>query len=128
MKARDSTLRLKRFDVAERARKAGDMDVMVRDFEQMILDLNRQVTSEEERTGIKDPTHFAYSTFAKAAAQRRDNLITSVSDLRLKLDIARADHDAALDELRRLEAAEPRDAGGSDRGRGRADRAQAAAN
>jgi flagellar protein FliJ len=123
MKARDSTLRLKRFDVAERARKAGDMDIMVRDFEQMILDLGRQITAEEERTGIKDAAHFAYSTFAKAAAQRRDNLLTSVSDLRLKLDAARIDHDAALDELRRLEANEPRDVG-AERGRGRGDRAQ----
>jgi flagellar protein FliJ len=126
MKARDSTLRLKRFDLAERARKAADMDIMVRDFEQMILDLNRQITAEEERTGVKDPAHFAYSTFAKAAAQRRDNLLTSVSDLRLKLDAARLDHDAALDELRRLEANEPRDVP-AERGRGRNDRQQASA-
>ena len=73
---------------------------MVRDFEQMIVDLSRQITAEEERTGIKDAAHFAYSTFAKAAAQRRDNLVTSVADLRLKLEAARVDHDAALDELR----------------------------
>ncbi len=126
MKARDSTLRLKRFDVAERARKAGDMDAMVRDFEHMIVDLNRQIAAEEERTGIKDPAHFAYSTFAKAAALRRDNLVTSVSDLRLKLDAARLDHDTALDELRRLEANEPREVT-NDRGRGRNDRAQASA-
>jgi flagellar protein FliJ len=127
MKARDSTLRLKRFDVAERARKAGDMEIMVRDFEQMIVDLTRQITAEEERTGLKDPLHFAYSTFAKSAALRRDNLMTSVEDLRAKLDAARRDHDVALDELRRLEAAEPRDVGG-DRGRIRGERPAAAAN
>jgi flagellar protein FliJ len=126
MKARDSTLRLKRFDVAERARKAADMEIMVRDFEQMILDLNRQISAEEERTGIKDTAHFAYSTFAKAAAQRRDNLVTSVSDLRLKLEAARLDHDVALDELRRLEANEPREVS-TDRVRGRLDRPQASA-
>lgn len=126
MKARDSALRLKRFDVAERARKAGDIEGMVRDFEQMITDLNRQITAEEERTGVKDPSHFAYSTFAKAAALRRDNLLTSVNDLKVKLDIARRDHDAALDELQRLEAAEPRDAAG-ERARGRGDRPQPSA-
>ncbi len=126
MKARDSTLRLKRFDVTERARKAADMEIMVRDFEQMIVDLGRQISAEEERTGIKDAAHFAYSTFAKAAALRRDNLVTSVADLRLKLEIARADHDAALDELRRIEASEPRDVA-SERTRGRGDRPQASA-
>lgn len=121
MKARDSTLRLKRFDVTERGRKAADMETMVRDFEQMITDLNRQITVEEERTGIKDAAHFAYSTFAKAAALRRDNLLTSVSDLRVKLEAARVEHNIALDELRRLEATEPRDTP-SERGRGRAER------
>jgi flagellar protein FliJ len=106
MKARDSALRLKRFDVAEKARRASDMDVMVRDFEVMISDLERQVTTEEERTGVRDTSHFAYSTFAKSVAQRRDNLVNTVADLKLKLDAARREHDEALDELQRLEAAE----------------------
>lgn len=126
MKARDSTLRLKRFEVAERARKAVDMEQMVRDFEQMISDLDRQITTEEERTGVRDANHFAYSTFAKAAALRRDNLATSVGDLKAKLDIARREHDEVLDELRRLEATEARDSV-IDRGRGRNDRPEAAA-
>lgn len=117
MKARDSTLRLKRFEVSERARKASDIEQMVRDFEQMISDLDRQITTEEERTGVRDSNHFAYSTFAKAAALRRDNLATSVGDLKAKLDLARLEHDQVLDELRRLEATEQRDVG-HDRGRG----------
>jgi flagellar protein FliJ len=106
MKARDSALRLKRFDVAEKARRAADMDAMVRDFEVMIVDLERQVTTEEERTGVRDANHFAYSTFAKSVTQRRDNLLNTVADLRLKLDEARRIHDEAVDELQRLEAAE----------------------
>jgi flagellar protein FliJ len=72
------------------------------------------------------PNHFAYSTFAKAAAQRRDNLPTSAGDLKVKLDAARRDRDEALDELRRLEATEQRD-GALDRSRGRGDRPEAAA-
>ena len=31
-----------------------------------------------DRTGVRDETHFAYSTFARAAAQRRNNLLASV--------------------------------------------------
>jgi len=71
MKPRDTALRLKRFEAAEKARKVASMETMVLDLEQVAADLARQIAAEEERTGIKDPAHFAYSTFAKAAAQRR---------------------------------------------------------
>jgi flagellar protein FliJ len=120
MKSRDSALRLKRFDVAEKARKFADMEMMVRDFEVMIVDLERQVTVEEERTGVRDPQHFAYSTFAKSVSLRRENLVNSVADLKLKLDAARREHDEALDELQRLEAAEAH-SGTAERGRGKGD-------
>lgn len=109
MKSRESGLRAKRFEVAEKARKAADLESMIRDFEGMALDLARQISAEEERTGVKDPEHFAYSTFAKAVVQRRDNLITSVEDLRAKLELARRDHEVAQEELQRLEAVEPRE-------------------
>jgi hypothetical protein len=75
----------------------------------MAADLARQIAAEEERTGVKDAAHFAYSTFAKAAALRRTNLLTSVVDLRLKLDAARQQHEDAVTELRKLEPIESRD-------------------
>ena len=74
---------------------------MILDFEHMVLDLSRQITAEEERTGIKDAGHFAYSTFAKAAGLRRSNLQTSIVDLRMKLDAARREHEDAAMELRK---------------------------
>lgn len=79
---------------------------MIRDFETMISELSRQIAAEEDRTSIKDPAHFAYSTFAKAAAQRRGNLLTSVADLKAKLDIAKRDHEDAASELTKLEPAD----------------------
>lgn len=109
MKSRDSAVRAKRFDAAEKARKVSSLDSMVRDFETMALDLSRQIAAEEDRTGVKDPAHFAYSTFAKAAAQRRGNLMTSIADLKAKLDTARRDHEEAASELRTLEPVEDRD-------------------
>jgi hypothetical protein len=109
MKPRDSALRAKRFEAAEKARKVASLESLVRDFEMMALDLSRQIAAEEERTGIKDPAHFAYSTFAKAAAQRRGNLQTSVADLKDKLEAARRDHEDIASELRKLEPAEDRD-------------------
>ena len=105
MKPRDSALKLKRFEVSEKARKISSLETMIADFEHMALDLARQVAAEEERTGIKDPGHFAYSMFAKAAATRRTNLLTSVQDLRAKLETARADYQESCAELAKLEPA-----------------------
>ena len=109
MKPRDAALRLKRFDAHEKARKLASLETMIVDFEHMAVELTRQIAAEEERTGIKDPAHFAYSTFAKAAAQRRANLQTSVADLRVKLEVAKREHEEALMELRKLEPIETRD-------------------
>lgn len=108
MKPRDAALKAKRFDTAEKGRKVASLESMIRDFELMASDLSRQIGAEEERTGVKDPAHFAYSTFAKAAAQRRANLMVSVADLRAKLDIARRDYEDAAQELTKLEPAEDR--------------------
>ena len=68
MKPRDISLRTKRFDVSEKARKVASLETMIRDLEHMASDLQRQIQAEEERTGIRDSSHFAYSTFAKAAS------------------------------------------------------------
>ena len=95
MKPRDTTVRLKRFEASEKARKVASIETMILDFEHMVLDLSRQITAEEERTGIKDAGHFAYSTFAKAVGLRRSNLQTSIVDLRMKLDAARREHEDA---------------------------------
>jgi flagellar protein FliJ len=109
MKPRDATLRLKRFEANEKARKVASLETMILDFDHMAADLTRQIAAEEERTGIKDASHFAYSTFAKAAALRRANLLTSVADLRAKLEMARQEHEDAVMELRRLEPVDTRD-------------------
>ena len=113
MKPRESALRLKRFAAEEKTRKVADLEAMIREFDQMAADLNRQIATEEDRTGVKDRSHFAYSTFAKAAAQRRDNLTVSVEDLRAKLAVAVQDRDTAKDILSKSETGENREAGRS---------------
>ena len=109
MKPRESALRLRRFEAEAKARKVADLESMIREIDQMAADLDRQIANEEDRTGVKDRKHFAYSTFAKAAAQRRDNLATSVEDLRAKLAIAVQERNAAADLLNKSEAGENRD-------------------
>lgn len=110
MKSRDTALRLRRFEADDKARKVADLEHMIRDFETMATDLERQIQAEEERSGIRDATHFAYSTFAKSAAQRRDNLRSSASELLQKLEAAQRERDDALEQLSRATPAQaPRD-------------------
>jgi len=109
MKPRDVGLRLKRFEVADRERKVSSMEMMVTEFKHMANDLMFQITAEEERTGIRDCGHFAYSTFAKSARLRRNNLLNSVEDLEIKLHAARREHEAVAAELCQLERTAIRD-------------------
>lgn len=108
MKARELALRLKRFEADEKARKVADLEHMIREFENMAADLDRQIRAEEDRTGIKDPAHFAYSTFAKSASLRRDNLRTSADGLKAKLEIAQRERDDALEQVSRADTPETR--------------------
>lgn len=114
MKPRQSVLRLKRFDLAEKVRKVANLEGMIREFDSMIDDLDRQVAAEESRTGVRDRSHFAYSTFAKSALQRRDNLVVSRSDLDARLQMAAKEHEAAAADVAAAEAADALD---SPRGR-----------
>jgi hypothetical protein len=104
MKARESALRLKRFAADEMGRKVADLEHMVREFDGMASDLDRQIKAEEERTGVRDPAHFAYSTFAKSASQRRDNLRASADGLRAKLEAALRERDDALEQVARADS------------------------
>jgi hypothetical protein len=110
---------LKRFEADEKARKVADLEHMIREFEGMASDLDRQIKAEEDRTGVKDPAHFAYSTFAKSASQRRDNLRASADGLKTKLEAAQRERDDALEQATRADTP----AGRSElRSRRRADR------
>jgi hypothetical protein len=48
-------------------------------------ELEQEIAVEETRVGVFDPQHFAYTTYAKAAMLRRDNLRRSVEALRSHL-------------------------------------------
>jgi flagellar export protein FliJ len=109
MKSRDGLIRLKRFQVREKRRQVAQIEAMIAEFERMAKDLDDQVVAEQERSGIKDTSHFAYPTFAKAAMQRRDNLLASVAELRGQLDAASGECAEAEAELAKMEAIAERD-------------------
>jgi flagellar export protein FliJ len=109
MKSRDALIRLKRFEVDEKHRKVAEIEAMIADFNQMAIDLDRQIAIEQERAGITDVNHYAYPTFAKAAIQRRDNLAASASGLEARLASARGEVEEACAELRKIELVGDRD-------------------
>jgi len=109
MKSRDTLIRLKKFYVDERRRKAAQIESMIAEFERMAGELEREIQAEQERTGIHDPAHFAYPTYAKAAMQRRDNLKRSIAELKIQLDEAKVALSEAYEELKKVELLEERD-------------------
>jgi flagellar protein FliJ len=109
MKSRETLIRLKRFQVDEKRRQVVQLETMIAEFERMAKELDNQIQTEQNRTGIKDVTHFAYPTFAKAAMARRDNLVSSAADLKGQLDDARAALADAFEDLKKVELLEERD-------------------
>jgi flagellar protein FliJ len=107
----DAQLKLRRFEANEKRQKVVDIEMMIADFRRMAEDLDHQIKVEQEACGISDVNHFAYPTYAKAAIQRRDNLRSSVSGLEAKLEEAKADLEAAMEELKKSELAEERSSG-----------------
>ena len=81
MKSRDTLIRLRRFQVEEKRRRVRQIEMMMAEFSRMTLDLDREIAVEEKRSGISDPSHFAYPTYARAAMTRRENLKSSIAEL-----------------------------------------------
>lgn len=109
MKSRESLIRLKRFQVDEKRRQVTQIESMIAEFHRMADELDDQIRSEQERVGITDVAHFAYPTFAKAAATRRDNLRNSAHELDDQLEKARDELSEAIEELKKFEQLEERD-------------------
>src|SRR5919199_6016066 len=109
MKARDTLIRLKRFQVDEKRRRVAQIEMMISEFDRMAADLDREIAAEEQKAGISDPAHFAYPTYAKAATQRRDNLRRSAHDLHDQLSDAKAALGEAFEELKKVEILDDRE-------------------
>ncbi len=109
MKSREGVLRLKRFQVQEKARQVAQIETMVSQFEKMAAELDGQIVYEEKKAGIEDINHFAYPTFAKAARLRRENLQTSIQDLNDQHSAAKSALVDAEEELAKAEKLEQRD-------------------
>ena len=106
MKSRESLVRLKEFQVNEKRRQLQQLQMMMSEFERMTKDLESQIVVEEKKSGISDPNHFAYPTFAKAARQRADNLQVSIRELKVQEESAELALEEAEAEFAKASALE----------------------
>jgi hypothetical protein len=75
------------FEISQKERRVVLLRTMIRDFENMIFSLDKQIATEADRTKVKDPVHPGYSTLALVAAKRRQNLLISLSQVRSILEV-----------------------------------------
>ena len=109
MKSRETLIRLKKFQVDEKRRKVAQIETMIAEFDRMAADLEREIKVEQDRSGIHDPGHFAYPTYAKAAITRRENLKRSADELRAQLEDAKLALAEAFEDLKKVELLDERD-------------------
>lgn len=109
MKSRDALIRLKRFQVDEKRRRLSQIETMIAEFKRMAGELDREIAAEESRAGITDRAHFAYPTYARAALQRRDNLLQSAQDLEGQREEARLELEETFEDLKKFEILDDRE-------------------
>ena len=103
MRSKDNLLRLHRFRHEDRRRQVAEIEVMISEFLKKQDELDAHIRMEESRNGVTDPTHFNYSTSAKASRARRDNLLRSIGELKDQLDAAKTALEEEAAELRKIE-------------------------
>jgi flagellar protein FliJ len=103
MRSKDNLLRLHRFRYEDRRRQVAEIEVMISEFLKKQDELDAHIRMEESRNGVTDPSHFNYSTSAKASRARRDNLLRSIGELKDQLDAAKTALEEEAAELRKIE-------------------------
>jgi hypothetical protein len=76
---------LKQLEIENNCRRVSQINAMIADFGRTANELESWIQTEQERTRILDSRDPAYSTTARAMAQRRDNLKRSIDELERQL-------------------------------------------
>ena len=86
--------------------RVAQLQQMIIEFQKMIQDLDGEIRADEERSGIRDPSHFAYPIYAKTASARRENLSRSFETMQAMLPDAQSAMKRAEEALEALLALE----------------------
>jgi flagellar FliJ protein len=79
----------KEFNLNAARQRITQIEAIIADASRMARSLDTEIEAEQARTGIRDPSHFAYSTSAKAMLLRRDNLKRTLLALEQQLATAK---------------------------------------
>lgn len=109
MRSRESLIRLHRFQLDEKRRQVTSLETIIDEFRQKENELEQQIADEQKRSGVSDVTHYAYSTFAKAAGDRRDKLLKSIEEFTSQLDEAKEELAEAFNEMKKYELMEEKE-------------------
>jgi len=86
LKTKQLSIAAQLFAAEQERRRLSRIAMMIRELSVGLAKLNEEIAAEEKRTRVSDRMHVCYSTYARAAAQRRDNLIRTIEELRLRGD------------------------------------------
>ena len=86
MRSKDTSCDFIASSIEAKRRQVADIETMIGEFLRKQDELDRAHPHGRSRNGVTDPDHFNYSTAAKAARARRDNLLRSVGELKDQLD------------------------------------------
>jgi hypothetical protein len=73
--------------------KVDELEHTIRQLASVATELDRQIKIEEARTRISDVTDPGYSSIARSARERHDNLLGSINRLEMELRLARRERD-----------------------------------
>jgi hypothetical protein len=81
-----SLIRMKAVQAGHHRRAISQIERTISELTSVADNLNREISADEGRSRNRDPEHFAYPTFAKAAIQRRNNILQTIDGLKAQLD------------------------------------------
>jgi flagellar protein FliJ len=82
MEASEHFVRSRPIGVRQIEGKLSRMESMIRELSAEVAKLNSAIASEEKKSGVSDPNHFAYPCYAKSVMLRRNNLLRTIENLR----------------------------------------------
>jgi hypothetical protein len=79
------------FEIGNEAavQQLAQISTMIADFDRTLQILDCEISTEEERAQVRDPTDIAYPILARAMRIRRDNLKVTIGLLEQRLDRTR---------------------------------------
>jgi flagellar FliJ protein len=82
MRMKELSIDAQVFAAEQERRRLSRIEMMIGELLRSVAALEDEIAAEERRVRISDPRHIAYSTYARAASRRRDNLVRTIGELR----------------------------------------------